>query len=220
MTRFRAVIFDCDGVLVDSEPIVNALLAEDLTAHGLPLGPEACMELFLGGTMRGVADKARGLGAALPADWVERFYGRMFARLARGVPAVAGVAAALDAIAAAGLACAVGSNGPEAKMAITLGQHPALRAHFGPHVYSGQTLGCPKPDPGLFLHAARALGVPPGDCAVVDDSPVGIIAARAAGMAAFGYAGSGEAHRLEAEGATVFGDMAALPALLGLGRPG
>jgi len=214
----RAVLFDCDGVLVDSEPLTNALLAEDLTASGLPVAPQDCMALFVGGTIAGVADEARRRGARLPDDWVADFYARMFARLAVGCPAIPGAEAAVGRLAAAGLGLAVGSNGPLRKMEITLGQHPGLRAPFGGHVWSAQVLGRPKPDPLVWLHAAARLGVDPADCVVIEDSATGARAARAAGMRCLGYApegpGAGSADRLRAAGAVLFADMAALPDLL------
>jgi len=224
MTRppLRAVLFDCDGVLVDSEPLTNALLARDLTAHGLPMTPEGCLDLFVGGTIRGVMGRARELGADLPPDWVEGFYARMYARLALGCPLIPGADAATGALAAAGLALAIGSNGPARKMEVTLGQHPHLRALFGAHVYSAPELGRAKPDPLVWLHAAAALGVAPADCVVIEDSASGARAARAAGMRCLGYVPPGGASeagalRLRDAGAEVFDAMEGLPRLLGLG---
>ena len=212
----RAVLFDCDGVLVDSEPITNALLAEDLTAHGLPVGPGDCLSLFVGGTIRGVANEARKRGARLPDDWVSGFYERMFARLAAGCPVVPGAETAVAALATAGIGLAVGSNGPSRKMEITLGQYPALRAPFGSHVWSAPELGRPKPDPLVWLHAAQALEVDPADCLVIEDSATGARAARAAGMRCLGYAPDGAADRLRAEGADIFDNMADLARHLGV----
>jgi len=212
----KAVLFDCDGVLVDSEPITNALLAEDLTAHGLPVTPHQCIALFVGGTIASVADQARARGARLPGDWVTGFYARMFARLAAGCPAIPGAEAAVTRLAAAGLGLAVGSNGPLRKMEITLGQHPGLRAPFGGHVWSAPALGRPKPDPQVWLHAAERLGVAPADCVVIEDSATGARAARAAGIRCLGYAPEGDGAALGAAGARLFRDMAALPRMLGL----
>lgn len=211
-----AVLFDCDGVLVDSEPITNTLLAEDLTTRGLPLSKDECIALFVGGTIRGVADRARALGADLPEDWIDLFYARMFDRLGQGCPTVPGIEGAVARLAAAGLGLAVGSNGPPRKMEVTLGQHPGLRAAFGPHIHSAQLLGRPKPDPLVWLHAAQGLGVQPEACVVVEDSATGARAARAAGMRCLGYAPHGGADRLAAEGAEIFADMGALPGLVGL----
>jgi len=212
----RAVIFDCDGVLVDSEPAAFDLLAEDLAAHGLVL-PRAEMErIFIGGTIAGVHVKARSLGATLTDGWVADFYERLYARLARGTPLVPGVLHLLDALDAAGIPYAVGSNGSDRKMQVTLGQHPGLLDRFGDRLFSGQTLGAPKPAPDLYLHAARALGQPPAACAVIEDSPTGARAAAAAGIPCFGFAPHGGGAALAAEGAILFRSMADLPRLLGL----
>ena len=212
----RAVIFDCDGVLVDSEPASFDLLATDLAARGLIL-PRAEMEhLFLGGTIAGVFTGARALGAALPDSWIADFYARLYARLAEGTPLIPGILPVLDMLDAQGIPYAIGSNGSERKMQITLGQHAGLLARFQGRLFSGQTLGSPKPAPDLYLHAARALGQPPSACAVVEDSPTGARAAKAAGIPCYGYAPHGDGAALLAESATVFHAMSDLPALLGI----
>lgn len=211
-----AVIFDCDGVVVDSESIAFELLAGDLARHGLPLdGPE--MERhFIGGTVTGLWHKARAMGASLPDDWVDDFYERLYARLARGTPLIAGIPGLLDRLDAAGIPYAIGSNGTLRKMQVTLGQHPKTLARFQGRLFSGQALGHPKPDPAVYLHAAAALGAPPAACAVIEDSPTGCVAAARAGMACFGFAPHGDGAALAAEGARPFHDMGELPALLGL----
>lgn len=211
-----AVLFDCDGVLVDSEDIAFDLLMDEFASHGLTL-PRARMEAeVLGLTMAGVAERARALGAALPQDWVPRFYERLYARLEQGTPLIPGIMEVLDRLDAAGIPYAVGSNGSDRKMEITLGQHPALWARLQGRMFSGQTLGTPKPAPGLWLHAARALGADPARCTVVEDSPTGARAARAAGMRCFAYAPHGDGARMIAEGALPFRAMGELPGLLGI----
>ena len=218
MTRppIHAVIFDCDGVLVDSEPAAFDLLADDLTRHGLTLPRDRMERDFLGGTIRGVWLKARALGATFPDDWVEDFYERLYARLAQGTSLIPGIEAVLDRLDAHRFRYAVGSNGSDRKMEVTLGQHPAFRARFQGRLFSGQTLGTPKPAPDLFLHAARAMKVKPQNCAVIDDSPTGCLAARNAGMACFGFAAHDDGKSLSAVGATVFHAMSELTALLRL----
>lgn len=210
-----AVIFDCDGVLVDSEPASFDLLGRELAAHGLPLNRAEMETLFIGGTIAGVAERARQMGASLPADWVEGFYDRMIAHLSRGVALIPGITQVLDALDRAGLPYAVGSNGPMRKMAATLGQHPDLEARLAGRIFSREHVARPKPAPDLYLHAARALGVPPAQCVVIEDSPSGAKAARAAGMACFGYAPQGNPALAET-GARLFTEMRALPGLLGL----
>lgn len=211
-----AVLFDCDGVLVDSEDIAFDLLMDEFASHGLTL-PRARMEAeVLGLTMAGVAERARALGAALPQDWVPRFYDRLYARLELGTPLIPGIMEVLDRLDAAGIPYAVGSNGSDRKMEITLGQHPALWARLQGRMFSGQTLGTPKPAPGLWLHAARALGADPARCTVVEDSPTGARAARAAGMRCFAYAPHGDGAAMLREGALPFRAMGELPGLLGI----
>ena len=212
----RAVIFDCDGVLVDSEQAAFDILQQDFARHGLPL-PRAELEaLFIGGTVKGLWQQARSMGATLPDDWVDDFYVRLYARLALGTPLIPGIEAVLDALDAAGIPYAVGSNGSDHKMQVTLGQHPALLARLKGRLFSGQTLGKPKPAPDLYLHAASALGHRPQDCVVIEDSATGARAARAAGIRCFGYAAHGDGAALKAAGAHIFSSMADLPGLLGL----
>lgn len=212
----KAILFDCDGVLVDSESITFDLLATELATHGLNL-PRAEMEQkFLGGTIGGLFTTARSLGATLPDTWVDDFYARLYVRLAQGTPLVNGVAAVLDALDAAGIRYAVGSNGSDQKMQITLGQHPDVMARLNGHLYSGQSLGCPKPAPGLWLHAARALGVAPADCVVIDDSPTGCTGAARAGMRCLGLAEHDNGAALAATGAEVIHSLPAMLAKIGL----
>ena len=214
--RPAAVLFDCDGVIVDSEPILFDLLAKDLARHGLPLSAAEMERLFIGGTLPGVHARARELGADLPDNWVVDFYERLYARLARGTPLVPGIEAVLDALDTAGIPYAVGSNGSDRKMQVTLGQHPAVMQRLSGRMFSGQTLGKPKPAPDLYLHAAAFLGVAPASCAVVEDSPTGARAAQAAGMRCIGFAPHGSGAALAREGAKPFQAMSALPGLLGL----
>lgn len=212
----RAVLFDCDGVLVDSEPLTDAVIARSLARHGLALGQHEISGMFRGGTLAGVAETAREMGADLPEDWLARTYDDIHAKLAEGTPLVPGIEGVLDRLDAAGIAYAVGSNGSHRKMEVTLGQHPDLRRRFGDRVFSREDVARPKPAPDLYLHAAHALGVAPAQAAVIEDSPTGARAARAAGIRCFGYAAAEKADGLLAEGATVFRDMADLPGLLGL----
>ena len=212
----KAVLFDCDGVLVDSEPPTFQMLAEDFTRFGLTMTAVAVAERFAGGTIHDVAARAQAMGAHLPDGWTADFYERLFVRLAQGVPVIPGVEDVLDRLDDAGIPYAVGSNGIGRKMAITLGPHPRLWNRLKDRLFSGQELGMPKPQPGLWLHCAAHLGVDPADCAVVDDSAVGCRGARAAGIRAMGFAAHGDGAGLAAEGATVFRRMDELPGLLGL----
>ena len=210
------VIFDCDGVLVDSEPVSAKLLQEDLAGRGLQMTRDEILREFIGGTMQNVGEQAAAMGADIPEGWVESVYERMYEGLALGTPKIEGIEFALDSLDAAGVPYVVGSNGSLRKMEITLGQHPELQARFDGRIYSAQSFGMAKPDPGLFLIAAGDMGAAPERCAVVDDSPTGCEAARRAGMSCFGYAERDDGARLVAEGAKAFHSMEYLPELLGV----
>jgi len=214
----RCLILDCDGVLVDSEKIGHALLRDDLAACGLSMTIRQVHDTFVGMTMTNVAVQAATLGAVLPRAWVTAHYARLYARLAEGTPLVPGVAALLDRLDAAGVPYAVASNGTTEKMTTTLSQHPAVWERVRDRLFSGQEIGAPKPDPGLYLHAARALGVPPAQCVVVEDSATGCRAGVAAGMRTLGYAAGDDGAVLAREGAEVFRAMRDLPELLRLSR--
>lgn len=211
----KAVLFDCDGVVVDSEGPTFVLFQKEFAAAGLHLTLHDLETNWIGATAEGLASRARTMGADLAPDWVTGFYQRLNARLAEGVPLIPGILPVLDRLDTAGILYAMGSNGPMAKMAVTLGQH-GLVERFRGHVYSGQALGAPKPAPDVYLHAARMLGVDPVDCVVVEDSASGALAARAAGIPCYGYAPHAVNPALAAAGARIFTDMADLPGLLGL----
>lgn len=209
------VILDCDGVLVDSEPLSNRLLAEELTRAGLPTTVADSYERYLG---RSWADNERVaeelLGRPLPADLRPRFLARLTAALEAELQPVPGIVGALDALATAGVPTCVASSGEHEKIALTLGA-TGLAARFEGRVFSAADVARGKPAPDLFLHAAARCGAAPARCVVVEDSPAGVAAGRAAGMRVLAYAGPGRtpAHRL-ADADEVFSDMAELPALV------
>ncbi|MHA1127853.1 MAG: HAD family hydrolase [Alphaproteobacteria bacterium] len=211
----KLVIFDCDGVLVDTEVLFNSALVEDLGKHGLSLTLEQCMDLFVGGTMPGVKVEAEKLGAALPDTWVEDFYAKAYKLLGERTEPVAGIKDVLDAIERAGVPYCVASNGRIQKMEITLGRTGMLE-RFKDVMFSAQAMGTAKPAPDLFLAAAAAFGISPDNCVVIEDSLTGVLAAKRAGMKCLGYAPHGSGEKLVAEDAILFDDMAQLPALLRL----
>ena len=217
MRSIDLVIFDCDGVLVDSEFVANKVIAENLSRHGLRLSVPESMATFMGSSMVAVRDKARSLGADLPEDWIATLYAEMYAALRQGVDVIAGIPALLDRLDAAGIPYCVASNGSDEKMDITLGA-TGLAPRFAARRYSAHALGVAKPDPGLFLIAARSAGVAPDRCLVVEDSASGAMAARRAGMACLGYVPEGHPDLLSAEGATIIRHMDEVAARLGLGQ--
>lgn len=215
MTVTELVIFDCDGVLVDSEPVANALLIDNLSGYGLHLTPEDCERMFVGGTMAGAGETARRMGADLPRDWVDRIYAQLYARLAEGVPAVPGIVDLLDRLDAESVPYCVASNGSIEKMRITLGQ-TGLWDRFADRMFSAHLLGVAKPDPGLFLAAARKMGIGADHCTVIEDSLNGVTAAARAGMTCLAYLPSGDGARLKAAGARIIRSMDEVPAALNL----
>ncbi len=211
--RWELVIFDCDGVLVDSEPAANRLLSELLAEIGLPLGYAETVRVFKGRTLEACLEiVAERLGRAPPADFRERYRARVVEEFERNVGPVLGIAEALDRIDAP--VCVASSSEPW-KLKTTLGA-AGLLEHFDGRLFSASEVERGKPAPDLFLHAARHMGVRPERCAVIEDSPIGVHAALAAGMTPFGFSGTGtaDAEELRAAGARVFDAMSALPRLL------
>jgi HAD superfamily hydrolase (TIGR01509 family) len=207
----RSVIFDCDGVLVDTEQISNTVLAGLLTQAGLPTTFEDCMRDYRGRSMAAVLQLATERhGAALPGDLADRYYADVKGVFARELQPVPGVVAALDRIA---LPSCVASSGPHHKMAVTL-RHTGLWERFEGRIFSASEVRQGKPAPDLFLHAARRMGFDPAATAVVEDSVPGIEAARAAGMRALAFARHTDVELLAAAGGEPFDDMAQLPELL------
>lgn len=213
----KCVIFDCDGVLVDTEGPVNEVLAERLSLCGPRLtGPESA-ERFVGGTMASVAERATAAGYKLTPNWIDDMYAAMFARLEEGVELVPGIVELLDQLDDAKIPYCVGSNGPMEKMDITLVQ-TGLMDRLRGRIWSPHTIGMEhaKPSGGLYLHAAQEMGFSPDECVVIEDSASGARGAKNAGIRCFGYCAETPAEVLEAEGATAFDQMSQLPGLLKL----
>jgi HAD superfamily hydrolase (TIGR01509 family) len=206
------VIFDCDGVLVDSERIGVRVESEYLTELGWPLTEAEIMELFTGRTDAYMDEAIQAqLGDRLPEGWKDQFDVRYREAFAAELVPVDGVVEALDQIT---LPTCVASSGSHDKLRFTLG-HTGLYERFEGRIFSGYEVANGKPAPDLFLHAAARMGAEPARCAVVEDTRYGVQAARAAGMRAFGYAGGlTPPHWLEDHGAVVFEDMRELPRLL------
>jgi HAD superfamily hydrolase (TIGR01509 family) len=212
----QLVIFDCDGVLVDSERVSNQALIDNLARHGLEMTLERSMELFVGATMTGVMQQAIALGADLHDGWVDEIYAETFAALKAGVALTAGVPELLALLDRHQIPCCVASNGSEDKMRVTLGQNGLWQRFHPTAMFSAHSLGVAKPDPGLFLAAASHFGVQARDCLVIEDSATGVQAATRAGMRCLGFAPEGGGDKLAAAGAEVFSAMSQIPALISL----
>lgn len=213
MPRYDLVIFDNDGVLVDSERLANTVLAELLTEHGLPCTFEDSVCDYLGGTLARVhAAYLERTGRALPENFDDLYYARVFAGFREGLKPVPGVVDVLDALDRAGVRYCVASSGSHERIRLAHEQ-AGLDGRFAGRIFSADDVAHGKPAPDLFLHAAAELGVPPSRCAVIEDSPLGVQAAKAAGTTVYGFAAVTPAERLAGADAIVT-DMAELPVLL------
>ncbi|MFD3681401.1 HAD family hydrolase [Streptomyces sp. NPDC058613] len=213
---YDLVIFDNDGVLVDSEPLANSILAGYLTELGHPTSYEESLHDYMGGAVHRVHDLVlERTGQRLPDDFDETLHTRTFAAFERDLRPVPGIEEVLNGLVEQGVGYCVASSGSHDR--IRVGHRvTGLDEWFEDEwLFSSQDVGQGKPAPDLFLHAARAMGVEPARCAVVEDSPLGVRAALAAGMDVYGFTGMMPADRLA--GATgYFGDMKQLPGLLQL----
>jgi HAD superfamily hydrolase (TIGR01509 family) len=218
MDCLRLVIFDCDGVLVDSETISNDVLARLLSDEGLPTTLAQARRdyqgLLLGEVVRSAEAK---LGRPLPTGWLARYERERAEEFHRELASVSGAAALVAGVLAAGVAVCVASQGKLEKTRLSL-ELTGLRRLFDERaLFSAESVPRGKPHPDLFLHAARTMGAEPAACVVVEDTPSGVTAAVAAGMRAIGYAADSDEAALRAAGAEIVHSLDEVPALLGLG---
>ncbi len=212
MSRFDLVIFDCDGVLIDSERLAVRTESQILTELGWPLSESEVIERFVGRSsvyMQTVIEEKIGR----PVDWRNEFERRVREACERELEPVDGVIAALDEIAVP--TCVASSSSHrmlEFKLALT-----GLADRFAGRAFSADDVAHGKPDPAVFFLAAASMGVEPERCAVIEDSVSGVEAGLAAGMSVFAFSGGvTSADRLRRDGVVLFDAMHQLPALLTL----
>ena len=205
------VIFDCDGVLVDSERLAVRVESRLLTDLGWPLTETEVLERFVGRSDADMlAEIEATLGRRVP-EWTERYQDALHTAFRNEITAVAGVADAIDALA---IESCVASSGTHDKMRMTLGL-TGLHDRFEGRIFSATQVPRGKPAPDLFLFAASQMGVTPARCVVVEDSRAGVAAARAAGMRVLGFAGGlTPGDWLAGPDTVVFDDMADLVGLV------
>jgi HAD superfamily hydrolase (TIGR01509 family) len=218
--KFDAVLFDCDGVLVDSEPITNGVLREMLGEIGWQLTPAECMRIFLG---KAVKDEAALIeahtGQPLTEDWMVRFRERRNVRLMNEVQAIAGAVEAVRQLHESlqgRIACASGADLPKVEMQLV---KCGLMKYFEGRVFSGHDLPRSKPAPDVYLVAARSVNAPPERCLVIEDTITGVTAGVAAGATVWGYSPPEAGHDApdalrKAGAASIFTRMEDLPALI------
>ena len=192
MTLPALIIFDCDGVLVDSEPVSDAVIAESLQSFGVT-DTDTLLSWARGRTMSEIRQRVIDHGVPLPEDWAADIHSEMYARLRQGVDVIDGVRTLLDTLDRHGILTAVASNAPLAKMEITLGDN-ALWDRFDGRIFSGHDHK-PKPDPEMLQRILDTTGIAPASAVMIDDMPVGRDAAAAAGTGFLGYAAAGDPAR-------------------------
>ena len=209
------VIFDCDGVLVDSEAIGNRFISEALTLAGIPISAEGALSKFLGGKLTQIKEDAeKQLGFSLPANWVDEIYKKQFSEFRKNLKSISGIEDVLDVLERINTPVCVGSNGPLNKVEVSLGV-TKLKDRFLGRIFSADQVENPKPAPDLYLYCADQMGVLPQHCLVIEDSPRGASAGVAAGMSVFGYTGGGDNSALKKVGCTkTFDTMQEIAAFL------
>ena len=211
----KLVIFDCDGILVDTENLANQRLAEWLSAAGFTTTLEYCRKHFSGRSMVSVQQDVEATGVSLGADFVERWNAGLPDLFAHGVEAIPYVREFIEKVRAAGIDYCVASSARVSKMHITLGQ-TGLLPLFEHAMFSSTMVGRGKPFPDLFLHAAKTMGFAPADCIVIEDSVAGTEAGIAAGMRVFSYHADpySDPDGLAGAGGILFDDMRELAGLV------
>lgn len=213
MIKPELIIFDCDGVLVDSEVLSCGCLSEALAACGIALGADQALELFLGRGAAAVAEYFAARGQPVPAGFREDYARRVKTAFAADLRPIAGVATVLRALR---IPFCLASSSDLDRIALSLAL-TGLAGYFGDRVFSSQMVKRGKPAPDLFLHAAATMEVDPRQVLVIEDSVSGVLAARAAGMAVWGFTGGshyasrdGRAQLAEAGADPVFATMTEL----------
>jgi HAD superfamily hydrolase (TIGR01509 family) len=202
-----ALIFDCDGVLIDSEYLASRVESDVARDLGLTLGIEEAHEMFLGKTVEGVLDAIAARSGTRPSStWVYNWAFATAHAFMRELKAVDGVGVAVEELRRRGHRMAVASQSPLARVRLSL-QVAGLAGQFGDHIYVSSMVARPKPAPDIYLLAAQRLGAAPAECIVIEDSPAGATAAQAAGMRVLGYAPGPADAAMRASGARVIHSM-------------
>lgn len=211
----KLVIFDCDGVLVDSVMAHSEVMSDNFARYDLHMSPVEVRDVLGAGKMSEIGEAAKKLGAKLPDHWLDEIYTEIFDRLRQGVELIPDVKDVVERVADAGIPICVASNGSVEKMKIMLGSSGLLDM-FDDAIFSAHDVKSWKPEPGLFFHALETMNVQPNNCVVIEDSPTGADAAQRAGIKCLGYAADTNPSNLVEFNAHIFHDMRDVPNLIGL----
>jgi HAD superfamily hydrolase (TIGR01509 family) len=216
INKLSAILFDCDGVLADSEPIVNQVNAIDLNARGWAITPDEAGSIFLGLSAPSMVPIIEAHVGSLPADWVEYITQKVIEAMERAVVPVSGATELLATVRAAKISIALASNSSRMELTAKLNRL-GFTDVFGERILSYEDVPRPKPHPDIYLAAAEACGVPPTECVVIEDSATGVKAGVAAGCTVLGFAQVTDPEVLLAVGASaVFDNLSEVPGLLGI----
>ena len=211
MSKYKCIIFDCDGVLVDSEPISNLVLVDMANDYGANIDLEYAMKHFKGNSMQGCVDIISGLvKEKLPDDFIANYRSISYDAFKQNIKPVEGVKEVLDALE---VPFGVASSGPVEKIRLNL-ELTGLLPYFENNIFSCYTINEWKPNPAVFLWAADIMGFKPTDCAVIEDSITGVRAAKSGGFDVFGFTAHDYRNELEKEATLVFKKMGELQQLL------
>lgn len=211
----KLVIFDCDGVLVDSVMAHSEVMSDNFARYDLHMSPVEVRDVLGAGKMSEIGEAAKKLGAKLPDHWLDEIYTEIFDRLRKGVELIPDVKDVVERVADAGIPICVASNGSVEKMQIMLGSSGLLNM-FDDAIFSAHDVKSWKPEPGLFFHALNTMNVQPNNCVVIEDSPTGADAAQRAGIKCLGYAADTNPSDLVEFNAHIFYGMRDVPNLIGL----
>ena len=212
MSKYKCIIFDCDGVLVDSEPIANQVLVEMANEFGANIDLDYALKNFKGTSMQNCYDQVAKLATQrLPHDFMPNFRERSFESFKRNIQPVEGVTELIERLE---IPFCVASSGPENKIRLNL-ELTGLLPHFENNIFSCFTINKWKPDPAVFLWAAETMGFKPEECVVIEDSMSGVNAAKNGGFDVFGFTAHDHNKELEGNATWTFNDMSEILKLIG-----
>lgn len=211
MSKYKCIIFDCDGVLVDSEPIGNQVLVDMANSYGADIDLDYAFKHFKGGSIYTCRDKIQALvNQPLSQDFIAEYRRRSYSAFKEQIQPVEGVKEVIESLS---IPFCVASSGPTEKIRLNL-ELTGLLPYFEDNIFSCYTIEKWKPEPDVFIWAAKTMGFKPEDCVVIEDSLTGIQAAKAGGFDVFGFTAHDYNNELEAEATTTFNSMEKLLELI------